>query len=239
MDLYFPSLITALALNSAFALVGLAVRAVNISGAVAGVAIGTVIAVASGFGAWTLLVTMFAVVVLATRAGASRVRAPEDPHGRGERRGAGNAIANTGVAALCAGLFYVSQWWPMRVAMAAALVTSGSDSVASEIGKAWGRPTWHLFRGRVMPGTPGGISVAGTCSGAATATALAALSTALNLTSPADALGVTLASTLAFLIEGALISRLEDSGFIGNDAVNLASSLVGASLAGTWAWFWS
>jgi uncharacterized protein (TIGR00297 family) len=230
-------LITALALSSAFALAGVAVRAVNIGGAIAGIAIGTVIAVASGVSAWTLLVTMFAVVVLATRAGASKTRAPEDPHRRGERRGAGNAVANTGMAAICAAVFYLSQWWPARVAMAAALITSGSDSVASEIGKAWGRPTWHVFRGLVSPGTPGGISAAGTLAGAATATALAAFSTALGLISPVDALGVALAATMAFAIEGVLISRLEDSGLVGNDTVNFAGSVVGATLACIWASF--
>jgi uncharacterized protein (TIGR00297 family) len=232
-------LITALALNCAFALAGLAVRAITISGAIAGIAIGTVIAVASGFGAWALLVTMFALVVVATRAGASRTRVPEDPHRRGERRGAGNAIANTGVAAICAAVFYFSQWWPARVAMAAALIASGSDSVASEIGKAWGRPTWHVFRGAVTPGTPGGMSAAGTLAGAATAVALAAFSIALGLISPTDAPGVALASTMAFSIEGVLISRLEDSGLVGNHTVNFAGSFVGASLACTWAWFWS
>jgi uncharacterized membrane protein len=203
-------LITALALNCAFALAGLAVRAITISGAIAGIAIGTVIAVASGFGAWALLVTMFALVVVATRAGASRTRVPEDP-----------------------------QWWPARVAMAAALIASGSDSVASEIGKAWGRPTWHVFRGAVTPGTPGGMSAAGTLAGAATAVALAAFSIALGLISPTDAPGVALASTMAFSIEGVLISRLEDSGLVGNHTVNFAGSFVGASLACTWAWFWS
>jgi uncharacterized protein (TIGR00297 family) len=230
-------LITALTLNSALAFAGLFVRAVTVEGAIAGIAIGTVIAVASGLGAWTLLVTMFAVVVLATRAGASKARAPEDPHRLGERRGAGNALANTGMAAVCAAVFYFSHWWPARVAVAAALITSGSDSVASEIGKAWGRPTWHVFRGLVPPGTPGGISAAGTLAGTATAFALAAFSTALGIVSPVDALGVALASTMAFAIEGVLISRLEDSGLVGNDTVNFASSVVGATLACTWASF--
>ena len=50
--------------------------------------------------------------------------------------------------------------------MVAALVTSASDTVASEVGKAWGRTTWLVdgFR-RVTPGTSGAVSLEGTLGG--------------------------------------------------------------------------
>ena len=43
---------------------------------------------------------------------------------------------------------------------------SGSDTVASEIGKAWGRRTWLVpTLRRVPPGTSGAISAQGTAAG--------------------------------------------------------------------------
>ena len=62
---------------------------------------------------------------------------------RGGRRGAGNAIANTGVAAIAAVLSALT----LRNRPGAARIRrrarrGGSDTMASEIGKAWGRRTY-------------------------------------------------------------------------------------------------
>ena len=60
------------------------------------------------------------------------------------------------------------------LALVAALTAGGSDTVASEIGKAWGRSTFLVttFR-RVTPGTPGAMSLEGTAAGLLAAFALA------------------------------------------------------------------
>ena len=60
--------------------------------------------------------------------------------GRGGRRGAGNAFANTGVAA-AAGVLAAFSYAPAPalIGFVAALAAGGSDTMASEVGKAWGR----------------------------------------------------------------------------------------------------
>ena len=96
---------------------------------------------------------------------------------RGGRRGPGNAIANTGLAAFAA---IVAALSPVRdgalLAMVAALAAGASDTVASEIGKAWGTKTYLFptFKS-VRPGTSGAVSLEGTGAGLVAALALAAL----------------------------------------------------------------
>ena len=61
------------------------------------------------------------------------------------------------------------------VGFVAALTAGGSDTVASEIGKAFGRHTWMVHTSRaVPPGTPGAISLEGTAAGLVGALALGA-----------------------------------------------------------------
>ena len=102
---------------------------------------------------------------------------------RGGRRGAGNAFANTGVAAIAAVLSALTYaTGPALAAFVAALAAGGSDTAASEIGKAWGRRTYLVptFR-RVPPGTSGAVSLEGTAAGLIGAFALGGLGVAFGL----------------------------------------------------------
>ena len=99
---------------------------------------------------------------------------------RGGRRGAGNAIANTGVAAVAAVLAAITPHARAgALAFVAALTAGGSDTVASEIGKALGRRTFlvHTARARAA-GTPGAMSLEGTAAGLVGALALGSLGVA-------------------------------------------------------------
>src|ERR671920_578677 len=115
-------------------------------------------------GGWLLLLATFALAVLTSRVGLQRKTMLGIAEERGGRRGAGNAFANTGVAAaaaLLANLSYATK--PGLLAFVAALAAGGSDTVASEIGKAWGRSTFLVTTlTRVKPGTPGAMSLEGT-----------------------------------------------------------------------------
>ena len=116
--------------------------------------------------------------------------------------------------------------------MVAALVTSASDTVASEVGKAWGRTTWLVtgFR-RVMPGTSGAVSLEGTLGGIAAAALLAALAAWLHLIPVAWVIAVVGAATIASLVESVLGATLESAGFLDNNALNFVNSALGAGLA--------
>ena len=152
---------------------------------------------------------------------------------RGGRRGAGNAIANCGVAAVAA-IGAVTTPYPAEAlcALVAALTAGGSDTIASEIGKAWGRSTFLVttFR-RVKPGTSGAMSVEGTMAGLLGAIALAAFGAALGLMPFSAVLPVVAAATAGAVVESALGATFEGPGILNNDMLNFLNTAVAAAVA--------
>ena len=151
----------------------------------AGALVGIMIFAGGGAGAWLLLFLTFLAASIASRLGLKRKMLLGIAEERGGRRGAGNAFANCGVAAMAA-IAAVSHAVPRAalLALVAALAAGGSDTVASEIGKAWGRSTFLITTfGGVKPGTPGAMSLEGTAAGIVAAFALAAVGVAAGLDS--------------------------------------------------------
>ncbi len=222
-----------LGLNAVVAALGWRTGTVTLAGAVTGLAIGAVIFVGAGWPGWILLLATFLVASACTRAGMARKVAAGIAEDRGGRRGPGNAIANTGIAAWAAAIAVgLPDPALALLAMVASLATAGSDTVASEIGKAFGRTTWLVvgFR-RVPPGTSGAVSLEGTLAGIAAAALLASIGAAGGLIPVAAILVVVLAATLASLVEGALGATMEARGILNNDALNFVNAGLGAGLA--------
>ena len=151
---------------------------------------------------------------------------------RGGRRGAANAIANCGVAAIAAIAAITTPYsFKAVVALAAALIAGGSDTVASEIGKAWGRSTFLVTTlSRVKPGTSGAMSLEGTAAGLLGATALAAFAAWLGPLTGDLILPVVAAATIGALVESVLGATLEGPGFVNNDVLNFINTAVAASV---------
>ena len=229
-------IVPALLFNTVFAFLGCRARTVTIAGALTGAAIGIVTWLGAGAEGWAMLFAAFALASIATRLGHHRKAALGIAEERGGRRGPGNAIANTGLAAwailLSLGMHDVGA---AMVAAVAALATAASDTVASEVGKTWGRTTWLITQLRpVAPGTSGAVSVEGTAAGALGAVLLAAIGAALGLI-PAIAIApIAIAATLASFAEGVLAVRFEAAGVLNNDTLNFLNSVIGASLALLW-----
>jgi uncharacterized protein (TIGR00297 family) len=230
---------TAVGINGAVATAGLLARTVTAAGAVTGLVIGTVVMLGGGWAAWGLLIATFVTASLCTRLGAARKTAAGIAEDRGGRRGPGNAIANTGLAGWCCALSVgMSDPTPALVAAAAALATAGSDTVASEIGKAYGRTTWQLTSGRrVRPGTTGAVSLEGTVAGVVSAAGLAALGAWWGLVPWITVPLITGAATVASLIEGALGATWEARGILNNDTLNFVNAAIGAAITVA-AWMW-
>jgi uncharacterized protein (TIGR00297 family) len=223
----------AIVANASVAAAGYFARTVTVSGAICGAALGIAIVVSAGWGAWALLLATFALAVIASRLGLQRKTMLGIAEERGGRRGAGNAFANTGVAAAAAvlgALSYAHQ--PAHVAFAAALAAGGSDTVASEIGKAWGRRTFLVSTfSRVPPGTSGAISAEGTAAGLLGALALGAVGVACGLV-PAWTLSIIVASaTVGSLVESVMGATLEGPGIVNNDVLNFLNTAIAAATA--------
>ena len=224
---------TALAVNVAVAALSWRMRAVSHSGVAAGLIIGLVIWLAAGPGAWGVLGAGFLMAALTSRAGMARKRRLGIAQEREGRRGAGNAVANCGLAAGAAVVAAASPYaLDAHIAMVAALVGGASDTAASEIGKAFGRTTWSpLTLRRVPAGTIGGMSAAGTAGGLGAALLLATLAAWLGLL-PAGAIWtIVAASGVAMVAESALGATLEPRGIVDNDLLNFIETAVAAMVA--------
>jgi uncharacterized protein (TIGR00297 family) len=223
----------ALLVNALVAAAGHRANTVTLSGAVTGALLGTVIAVCAGWSGWALLLATFACAVISSRLGLRRKLALGIAEGRGGRRGPGNAIANTGVAAIAA-LFVVLGYAPETAALAfvAALAAGGSDTVASEIGKAWGRRTYLVTSARaVPPGTPGAMSLEGTLAGLAGAALLGGLAVAFHLIDFQALTPVIVGASAGALAESAMGATLEPRGLVNNDVLNFLNTSIAAGVA--------
>jgi uncharacterized protein (TIGR00297 family) len=232
-------LFVALAANAVVAVAGYLARTVSIAGAVTGAVIGTAIFASLGWQGWTLLLVTFVTASIASRLGLARKQRLGIAESRGGRRGPGNAIANTGaaaIAAVLAGLDVHPE--AARLACAAALATAGSDTIASEIGKAYGRTTLSITTwSRVPPGTSGAMSLEGTAAGVAGALGLGAAAAALGLVPYAALPAIVAGATVGALVESWLGATLEGPGILNNDVLNFINSVSGlAATLALWRW---
>ena len=232
-DAVVAALPWAIGVNALTAALGYLAKSVSLSGAIAGAVVGTIIYVGGGAGAWVLLFATFLAASITSRLGLKRKVVLGIAEERGGRRGAGNAIANCGVAAIAAIVALTTPYTSQALlALVAALTAGGSDTVASEIGKAWGRSTFLVTTfSRVKPGTPGAMSLEGTAAGVLAAFALAAIGVAFGLI-PSSAIFVVVAgATVGALVESALGATLEGPGILNNDMLNFINTAVAAAFA--------
>jgi uncharacterized protein (TIGR00297 family) len=226
-------LLPAVGLNLVAAGLGWRAGTVTSGGAIGGAAIGIMVFVGADWQGWTLLFAAFLAATATSRLGLARKSRLGIAEARGGRRGAGNAIANTGLAALAAALAISTPYRPAAlIALAGALVAGASDTVASEIGKVWGRRTFLITTGsRVAPGTSGAVSLEGTVAGVAAAAILSGLAAVLGLVSVPAAGVLIVAATVSSALESVLGATLEGPGILNNDLLNFLNTASAAAVA--------
>ena len=233
VDAVAANLAAALAVNTAAAIGGYLLRTVRLSGMLTGWVIGVVVYAAVGLAGWTLLFLTFAAAAVTSRLGLKKKALLGIAEARGGRRGGGNAFANTGLAAIAAAAAVAT---PFReaalVAFVAALATGGGDTVASEIGKAWGGKTYlPLTLAEVRPGTPGAVSLEGSAAGILGALALAWAGSLLGLVPAWTVWAVVAGAIVGSALESALATTLEASRVVNNDLLNFINTAAGAIAA--------
>jgi uncharacterized protein (TIGR00297 family) len=232
-DVVVAAMPWAIGVNVLTAWLGYRAHTVSRSGASAGAVVGTIIYVGGGASAWALLLATFLAASVTSRFGLKRKALLGIAEERGGRRGAGNAIANCGVAAVAAiAAITTPHTAASLLALVAALTAGGSDTVASEVGKAWGRSTFLVTTlGPVKPGTPGAMSLEGTAAGLVAAFGLAAVGVALALVPASATLAVVVGATAGALVESALAATLEGPGILNNDMLNFINTAIAAAVA--------
>ena len=138
-------------------------RALSMSGAVAGTVVGTM-AVAAGWSWGILLVAHFIAASALSKVGERRKAELVAPIiEKGDQRDARQVLANGGVYVLFAigyFLWHSRLWYAVGIG---ALAASAADTWATEIGTLAGRNPVSIISGRTVPaGTSGGVSLVGT-----------------------------------------------------------------------------
>lgn len=223
----------AIVINLLVALASYRAGTVSRSGLVAGVLTGLVIFLGAGAGAWGLLFAGFAAASLTSRVGAERKAVLGIVEDREGRRGAGNVLANCGLGALAALLMAASSHAEaLRLALVAALVAGASDTVASELGKAWGTTTFlPTTFSRVRAGTPGAMSIEGTVAGIVGALLLAIVAAGVGLIPSGWVWVVVIAATIGALVESCLAATLEQAGVLDNNLLNFLNTAAAVAAA--------
>jgi uncharacterized protein (TIGR00297 family) len=222
-----------LAVNVGLAALGYLTASISFSGAVVGLGLGTVVWSCLDWQGYLLLLAFFVIGTGATRLGFRQKESLGLAEARRGRRGARNAIANMGVATVCA-LFAVLT--PQRelfvLAFAGAFAAATADTLESEIGQLWGGRPRLLTTWRPVPiGTDGGVSVVGTLAGAVGALVLAGLGWGVGFYGGSGFVAVAMAGFLATIVESLIGATLERTGLLNNEAVNTLNTLAGALLA--------
>ncbi len=227
----------AIVINVIPAVAAVLARSLTLTGSVVGTLLGIVIYAGSGGAGWLILCMAFVFAVLSSQIGRSRKAAAGIVEDRGGRRGAGNALANCLVGAIGAALIVAR--FDDRIGglvLVAGLTAGASDTVASEVGKAFGgTPRAVPSMRRVPAGTPGAVSFVGTIAGVVAAAAMALTAALLHVPGFTEAMigVVVLGATVGAFAESALASWIEPRGIVNNDVLNFVNTTVAAIVAVT------
>lgn len=194
--------------------------------------VGLLVLAGSGYAGFSMLAAFFVMGVLATahqRQRKARV-AGNEPHT--EKRKASQVLANGGVAALL-GLIALldDDHRSLYLLMtAASLSAAAADTLSSELGTVYGSRCFNIltFR-RDQRGLDGVVSLEGTLLGLAGSIVIAGIH-ALFAGPGYGGFIIVLAGTAGNLLDSLLGATLERKGLIGNDPVNLLTTLFAALL---------
>ncbi|RYY41320.1 MAG: DUF92 domain-containing protein [Chitinophagaceae bacterium] len=154
--------------------------------------------------------------------------------------------ANGGVAAVCALGAVLTRMWQhgecmpgrhleqgLQLAAAAALSSATADTLASELGNAWGSRYINIRSlRRDVRGVDGAISLEGSLAGLAGSVLIATIYFFLLKNSLGAALLLVAAGTLGNAADSWLGATLQRRGILNNDAVNFCNTLLAALFAG-------
>ncbi len=236
-ELFLSRLPFALAVNLALAVPAYAAKSVDRSGFVHGVLVGTLVWVFGGPAAFLMLVLFFVLGTAATKVGYRTKQREGTAQEKGGRRGARHAWANVGAGVLFAFMAAATPLdspWPalFQLALVAAFATAASDTLASEIGQAFGRRTYLVTTFRPVPrGTDGAVSLEGTLAGVAGSLLVGLAGYATGLCSGPGVGLVVVAAFVGTTLESYLGAWLERARQIDNEAQNFLNTVAGGLAA--------
>ncbi|QUV99745.1 DUF92 domain-containing protein [Chloracidobacterium sp. MS 40/45] len=221
----------ALALAVILGLAARATKSVDWSGALTGAGFALILYATLGWLGVGGLMAFFIVGTVASKIGYEKKRAKRTAQ---EIRTWRNAVANAGVAALCAPLVVLTPHAGLfTVAVLGSFAAAASDTVAGEIGRVYGGVPYSITTWRrAQIGDNGAVSVIGLLAGWLTALGFGALAYAAADANVHRAVWcIAIGGMGGNLIDSLLGATAENAGYLDNEAVNFACTLCGALLA--------
>jgi uncharacterized protein (TIGR00297 family) len=223
-------LAVAVVVTLAFALLARAVRGVDWSGTIAGGFACFFLLAGIGPAAFLTLVALFVLTWLSTRSGFRRKqeRGIAEPR---QGRTAGQVLANLAAPAVAAAFFAATGRHAWLVAAMAALAEAATDTVASEIGQSRKHDARLITTWNPVPaGVDGGITLAGTLTGAAAGILIVVVATAGGLLRMTEFWIPVIAGFAGMLADSLLGATVQRRGWMSNQAVNLCATFGAAAL---------
>lgn len=237
-----PTWQSAVASNAIIFVLGspLLVSGLSLSGFASSFLLGTLTWRAFGPSGFLIAAAYFVLGTAATKVKMAEKEAQGIAEKRKGRRGPGSVIGSSSAACVCALLSIngvggnaFSRLW--QLGFVACFCTKLSDTVSSEIGKAYGKTTYLVTTLKAVPrGTEGAVSIEGTFAGLIASILLASIACIMGQINRPEVAICVLASQIANFGEsliGAVLQGKEGFGWLNNDAVNVINISMGSSLA--------
>ncbi|CAI9088872.1 OLC1v1023320C1 [Oldenlandia corymbosa var. corymbosa] len=216
------------------------ISGLSLSGIAAAFLLGTLTWRSFGPSGFFLVASYFVIGTAATKVKMAQKEAQGVAEKRKGRRGPGSVIGSSAAGCVCAvlsiykigGKAYSPLW---VLGFVASFCTKLSDTVSSEIGKAYGKTTYLVTTFKVVPrGTEGAVSVEGTLAGLIASALLASVACLVGQINVPEAAVCVVASQIANLGEsfiGAEFQGKDGFRWLNNDAVNVINITIGSILA--------
>ncbi|WCJ32326.1 hypothetical protein M5689_013759 [Euphorbia peplus] len=212
----------------------------SLSGICAAFVLGTLTWRAFGSPGFLLVAAYFVIGTAVTKVKMAQKEAQGVAEKRKGRRGPGSVIGSSFAGCVCAFLSIYgvggqvfSRLW--ELGFVACFCTKLSDTVSSEIGKAYGKITYLVTTFKIVPrGTEGAVSVEGTLAGLLASVLLATIGCFMGEIRASEAIICVMASQIANVGEsiiGALFQEKEGFQWLNNDIVNVLNISMGSILA--------
>lgn len=229
-------IVLAIAVNMAFALLALALKWANRSGAAMGLVLGVAIYLGCGYKSFLILLAFILMGSIATRIGYAKKTARGVAEREGGARSWREALANLLAPAFFAVLAITTfNQAAFLVALVAALAEAAGDTVSSEIGQWLSGRAYLITTFREVPsGENGGVSLAGSAAGFAASALVVGLALGLGLcgSRPITGAGIALAAAVAGnLFDSLLGATVERRGLVTNGIVNFTGTSLAGALA--------
>ncbi|KAG2497752.1 hypothetical protein HYH03_004024 [Edaphochlamys debaryana] len=190
---------------------------------------------AFGVGGFSLVCLYFIFGTLVTKLKLEQKQKEGIAEARSGQRGPasvwGSGIAGVACALLALGTGNYDLW---QIGFVASFCSKLSDTVSSEVGKAYGKTTYLITTFQLVPrGTEGAVSLEGTAAGAVAAVLFAGIALAIGqVPDVPSAVVVAVAATIANLAESYLGASAQGRvAWLTNDLVNMLQISLAAAIA--------